>query len=37
MINQGYLHALSQLGTIYENGHGVEQNINKAIEFYIIN
>jgi len=34
--NQGYHHALSQLGSIYENGHGVERNIDKAVELYTL-
>ena len=34
--SQGYHHALSQLGSIYENGHGVERDIDKAVELYII-
>ena len=34
--NQGYHHALSQLGSIYENGHGVEKDIDKAVELYTV-
>ena len=34
--NQGYHHALSQLGSMYENGRGIEQDINKAVKLYTI-
>ena len=34
--DQGYHHALSQLGSMYENGYNVERDINKAIELYTL-